>query len=169
VLALFDWLAPVDAGFMLGAWRGSGFHTGHPLDGLLEACRWHGKRFEDAEHVHPLVFETLGGRARSVNPVWVMPGVWLALRLPFLKSNVLGRRAAHEQLRLARQLGHPLNLFVSLSVGTAGLTACGEPDLAREWLHEAKTLAKDLGMTFMAETIVPIWTPPRLQAIRSLT
>jgi hypothetical protein len=90
-IALFDRLAPVDIDFMLGAWRGRGFHTGHPLDGLLEACRWHGKRFEDEEQVHPLVFETLGGRTRSVNPVCVLPGVRLVMRLPFLKSNALGR------------------------------------------------------------------------------
>jgi predicted ATPase len=50
-----------------------------------------------------------------------------------------------------------MNLFVSLSVGTVGLTACGETRLAREWLREAKVLAKDLGMTFMAEAIVPFW------------
>jgi hypothetical protein len=90
-LALFDRLAPVDTGFMIGGWRGSGFHTGHPLDGLLEACHWYGKRFEDAEQVHPLVFETLGGTTMSVNPLCVMPGVRLVLKLPFLKSAVLGR------------------------------------------------------------------------------
>src|SRR4030095_8836410 len=45
------------------------------------------------------------------------------------------RQAADEQLRLARELGHPMNLFVSLSVGTVGLTPSGEARLAREGWH----------------------------------
>jgi predicted ATPase len=82
---------------------------------------------------------------------------WAAEWLWALGYPEQAQRAAEEQLRLARQLRHPMNLFVSLSVGTVGLTACGETRLAREWLREAKVLAKDLGMTFMAEAIVPFW------------
>ena len=74
-LALFDRLAPVDTAFMLGAWKGEGFPTDHPLDGVLEAYRWHGKRFESTEDVHPLVFDTAGGGTTSVNPLAFMPAL----------------------------------------------------------------------------------------------
>jgi hypothetical protein len=60
-LELFDSLEPVDVDFMIGRWQGEGFHTGHPMDGLLEAYHWYGKRFESPEDVHPLVFSTSGG------------------------------------------------------------------------------------------------------------
>jgi hypothetical protein len=90
-LAIFDSLDPVDTGFMLGAWKGAGFPTGHPLDGALEAYYWHGKRFESEEDVHPLVFSTLGGRTASVNPIFVLPWLGLLVRLPFLKSRFIGR------------------------------------------------------------------------------
>jgi len=39
-LSLFDSLEPVDLEFMIGRWQGSGLHTGHPMDGLLEASNW---------------------------------------------------------------------------------------------------------------------------------
>ncbi len=44
-MELFDSLEPVDVGFMIGNWKGEGFHTNHPMDGLLEAYHWYGKRF----------------------------------------------------------------------------------------------------------------------------
>ena len=44
-IELFDSLEPVDVDFMIGDWKGEGFHTNHPMDGLLEAYHWHGKRF----------------------------------------------------------------------------------------------------------------------------
>lgn len=90
-LEIFDGLEPVDTDFLLGAWKGAGFPTGHALDGLLEAYHWHGKRFENTEHVHPLVFSSLGGGTVSVNPVLVMPGLSLVDHLPFLKSRFAGR------------------------------------------------------------------------------
>lgn len=90
-LAIFDALEPVDTDFMLGAWKGEGFPTGHPLDGVLEAFHWHGKRFESTEHVHPLVFDTLGGKTTSLNPLLMMPSLGLLDRLPVLKSNGVGR------------------------------------------------------------------------------
>jgi len=70
-LALFDQLAPVTPAELLGNWRGQGLATGHPLDGVLEAWHWHGKRFLSAEAVHPLVFAAAGGRLISVDPSWV--------------------------------------------------------------------------------------------------
>ncbi len=70
-LALFDQLAPVTPAELLGDWRGQGLATGHPLDGVLEAWHWHGKRFLSTEAVHPLIFAAAGGRRISVDPNWV--------------------------------------------------------------------------------------------------
>jgi hypothetical protein len=53
---LFDALGPVAPEALVGPWRGAEFPTGHPLDGLLSASGWYGKRFDDAETVHPLLF-----------------------------------------------------------------------------------------------------------------
>lgn len=60
-LDYFDSLPAVTVPEMIGAWAGSGFETGHPLDGMLENFRWHGKRFESAEAGHPLVVDTRNG------------------------------------------------------------------------------------------------------------
>ena len=90
-LALFDRLPAVPLGAMRGTWRGEGFHTGHPLDGLLEACHWHGKHFDDVENVQPLVFETLLRGTVAVRPLGVRLGIALVLRLPILKSAPVGR------------------------------------------------------------------------------
>ncbi|KGD63822.1 hypothetical protein Y5S_03029 [Alcanivorax nanhaiticus] len=89
-LAIFDALEPVDTDFMLGAWKGEGFETGHPMDGMLERCHWHGKRFETTEHVHPLVFRKRNGDLASVKPLLAMPGLGLLDKLPMLKSEAAG-------------------------------------------------------------------------------
>lgn len=86
-IELFDSLEPVDVDFMIGNWKGEGFHTNHPLDGILEAYHWYGKRFESAEDVHPLVFTTLRGGIANVNPAFMGP----SLNLPIPKSGILGR------------------------------------------------------------------------------
>ncbi|TVQ13933.1 MAG: DUF4334 domain-containing protein [Leptolyngbya sp. DLM2.Bin27] len=89
-LGIFDQLEIVAVEFMLGAWRGTGFPTGHPLDGVLEAYGWHGKRFDHADQVHPLVFTTPQGGTISVNPVWALPLVgWLG-RWPISQLAALG-------------------------------------------------------------------------------
>lgn len=90
-LALFDALESVDLDFMLGSWKGEGFLTDHPMDGLLEAYHWHGKRFESAEDVHPLVFSTLGGGLASVNPALMGPALNWSDHIAIPKSAVLGR------------------------------------------------------------------------------
>ena len=90
-LDVFDGLAPVPVREVRGMWRGRTFPSGHPLDGVLEACGWLGKRIDDEEHVHPLVFRTvLGGRVH-LRP-W---GARLALArgVSALRSPVLGRLA----------------------------------------------------------------------------
>lgn len=66
-LALFDALPAVSVPDMLGCWRGSGLSTGNPLDGVLEAYHWHGKRFESLDDAHPLIFADRQGLF-SVNP-----------------------------------------------------------------------------------------------------
>ncbi len=55
-LQLFDSLEPVSLEFMFSRWQGSGIHTGHPMDGLLEISDWYGKEFTNSETVHPLLF-----------------------------------------------------------------------------------------------------------------
>ncbi|BDA79220.1 hypothetical protein LPTSP3_g21500 [Leptospira kobayashii] len=81
--ALFDRLDTVDIGFMMGRWHGSGFHTGHTMDGALETFNWYGKEFEDPDNVHPLVFKSFGKTLFKVNPS-LMP-VRLATLVPSTK------------------------------------------------------------------------------------
>lgn len=86
-LALFDALPAVRPEEMLGEWRGEEFPTGHPMDGLLAATGWAGKRFEDTDRVHPLLFwnsERTG--TFPVDPIRVPMGLPLptALRRPWL-------------------------------------------------------------------------------------
>ena len=82
-LALFDTLPPADEAFMIGSWRGGGFPTGHPMDGLLENAGWYGKQFIDRDHVHPLLYTTEdGAEVFAVDPA----------RLDFNRS---GNVAAH--------------------------------------------------------------------------
>lgn len=83
-LAMYDSLEPVSLDFMLGRWVGEGMHTGHPMDGLLEAYNWYGKEFVDADTVHPLLFTDPNGEIYKVNP-GLMP-MQLAGRVPGNKS-----------------------------------------------------------------------------------
>lgn len=80
-LDAFDGLPVIAPDEMIGSWRGSELPTGHPLDGLLALYGWRGKRFEDAERVHPLLFEH-GGRIAAVDPARLPLGA--ALTLPHL-------------------------------------------------------------------------------------
>lgn len=72
-LALFDELPAVKVADMHGAWKGSGVETGNALDGLLEKFGWWGKRFDDADNAHPLVFEDKRGKF-NVNPAGLPMG-----------------------------------------------------------------------------------------------
>lgn len=78
--ALFDALETVTIEDMMGMWHGSGFQTGHTMDGALETFNWYGKKFEDADNVHPLVFKSFGKTLFKVNPS-LMP-VRLATLIP---------------------------------------------------------------------------------------
>jgi hypothetical protein len=86
-LQLFDSLEPVNLDFTIGRWQGSGLHTNHPMDGLLEASGWYGKEFVDPENVHPLLFLGKQGEIFKVAP---NPAAmhWV-LKLPVLKSKYL--------------------------------------------------------------------------------
>lgn len=89
-LEIFDSLDTVGINFMFGSWKGTGFPTDRPLDGMLEAYHWHGKRFDDSEHVHPLVFQTISGGLKSIDPIWIMPLVGWLDRMPIPKSKAVG-------------------------------------------------------------------------------
>lgn len=80
-LELFDQLDPLDIEFMLGRWQGSGFHTNHQMDGLLEAFNWYGKEFISAEHVHPLLFSD-GNNIFKVDPNPIVMNLGLSLPIP---------------------------------------------------------------------------------------
>jgi len=66
-LVVFDALPPVAIEAMIGRWKGTEIETGHPLNGLLAPFGWYGKQFDDAETVHPLLFEDRG-RIFAVDP-----------------------------------------------------------------------------------------------------
>ncbi len=86
-LTLFDQLETVDIDFMLGRWQGSGLHTRHPMDGLLEATNWYGKEFVSSECVHPLLFLDSSNEVFKLSPNPQM--MKLALRLPMPKSQAV--------------------------------------------------------------------------------
>ena len=83
-LQLFDALDSVSLDFMLGRWQGSGLHTNHQLDGLLESSNWYGKEFVDTENVHPLLFLDSQGKIFKVAPNPTAMN-WV-LKLPILKN-----------------------------------------------------------------------------------
>lgn len=87
-IARFDALEPAPAAMMLGRWRGAGIDTGHPMDGMLEATRWHGKIFDGPDAVHPLVHRGLSGRLYCVNPAFLAIRMTTALpmRDPILRA-----------------------------------------------------------------------------------
>ena len=86
-LEIFDGLETVNLEFMIGRWKGSGLHTNHPMDGLLETFDWYGKEFINSEQVHPLLFTDSNNQIFKVNPLSI--GMDLALRFPIPKNEVL--------------------------------------------------------------------------------
>ena len=67
-LAWWDDLPEIRAEEMIGDWTGAEVPTGHPMDGLLAAARWHGKRFVSEEEVYPLIHRDGAGRLYAANP-----------------------------------------------------------------------------------------------------
>jgi hypothetical protein len=98
-LAFFDSLPVVTIEEMLGSWVGGEIPTGHPMNGMLDRIGWHGKRFESADEVHPLVMDRAGGGQYSLNPGLVP--VLALIRHPALMHNAA-------MLRVARSLGPAL-------------------------------------------------------------
>lgn len=95
-LELFDSRPAVEPDFMIGTWHGAEMPTDHPLDGMLAASGWWGKRFLDSESVDPLLFPTGDGTALwALNPVLAFAGLGVATRIPALKNqNFAGTIAA---------------------------------------------------------------------------
>ncbi|NMO04742.1 DUF4334 domain-containing protein [Gordonia sp. TBRC 11910] len=82
--ALFDSLPAVAIDDIIGrTWHGGEVPTGHPMDGTLSLSGWYGKRFDDADHVHPLLFGEPGS-LYAVNPKVMPVGLLLKIgrRLP---------------------------------------------------------------------------------------
>ncbi|MEM8722175.1 MAG: DUF4334 domain-containing protein [Cyanobacteria bacterium P01_G01_bin.39] len=80
-LRLFDGLDTVDLEFMIGKWKGSGFNTNHPLDGLLETIGWYGKEFVNPDCVHPLLFAD-GESIFKVDPNPLITEMGLGVSIP---------------------------------------------------------------------------------------
>lgn len=98
-LAIYDRLEPIPAEFMLGWWRGSEFPSGHPMDGLLAASGWYGKRFESAEAVHPLLFYGLRrAHVFSIDPARV------PLDIPLRAFEAMKGRNLHGLIACAKPL-----------------------------------------------------------------
>jgi hypothetical protein len=114
-LALFDGLQAIECEALRGFWAGSGFATGHLLDGALEAFGWAGKRFDSDEEVQPLVFGPAGRRfaVRPRLPAAALPLVlrWPALKRPPIAACVrallplLATRRSQARLRMVRHRG----------------------------------------------------------------
>ncbi|MEM8592771.1 MAG: DUF4334 domain-containing protein [Pseudomonadota bacterium] len=64
----FDTLEPATEDQMLGAWQGADVTTDHPMDGMLAASYWHGKRFEGPDAVQPLIHNVPLWGQRALNP-----------------------------------------------------------------------------------------------------
>ncbi|WP_088006921.1 DUF4334 domain-containing protein [Indiicoccus explosivorum] len=97
VFRLFDRLEGTDPAFMTGLWKGAELKTGHPMDGLLEASGWFGKRITGPEAVDPLVFRNKTGKLFRINP-----GL-LPLSVPFgILPRSLVRRTAPDILPLLK-------------------------------------------------------------------
>ncbi len=65
---LFDQLSAVRSADLLGEWVGRELATGHPMDGVLAASGWYGKRFDDVNSVHPMLFKGANGRIWAADP-----------------------------------------------------------------------------------------------------
>lgn len=65
---IFDQLPAVAEDFMIGTWTGAEIPTDSPLQGLLPASGWYGKRFDSSEAVFPLLFKNKRGVIYAGNP-----------------------------------------------------------------------------------------------------
>ncbi len=105
-LRFYDARPPVAPPDVVGRWHGSGWHTGHRWDGLLEALGWYGKDVVDPEHVLPTLFADRRGAPVPVDPV--LAPVTLIRRAPqALRRSALPRvfRTVVPLLRSPRPAG----------------------------------------------------------------
>lgn len=66
--AFYDGLEAIDTPFMLGAWEGGVFNSGHPGEAQLVALGWVGKHFHGDDDVDPIVTLDAQGQ-RQASPV----------------------------------------------------------------------------------------------------
>lgn len=121
VLDLFDDLPAVGLDDLAGAWAGTGVPTGHPLDGLLEASGWHGKRFDGPEAAHPLVMADARGRF-AIDPA-PLPLALLARRPGLASRRLVASGVARRGLRAlaTRRPAARLRTVTYRGVGTASM------------------------------------------------
>ncbi len=100
-LGYFDRLSPVLPEAMVGRWRGAGLHTGHPLDGLLEAHDWYGKAFDEQGDAHTLLFRR-GDGIVSVDPRWIPLSALHSNKFTRSRFARAGSSAARRLLRTQR-------------------------------------------------------------------
>lgn len=66
---LFDRLDPVDAGFLMGEWRGGVFTYDHHIGRALAKVDWYGKRFDGVDAVEPMLVVNAEGEHVPFDPV----------------------------------------------------------------------------------------------------
>lgn len=64
----FDKLESLELSDIMGVWKGRELYTGHPMEGLLDICKWYGKEFKSTEKVYPLIFKTSKDKLFYCNP-----------------------------------------------------------------------------------------------------
>jgi tetratricopeptide (TPR) repeat protein len=82
--------------------------------------------------------------------LWAGYGLW-ALGYPDR-----AKQAIVEMIELAHRLRHPFNLCWDLLGGTFTLLLRGETRLARHWIAEARAVAHEHAMTYLADVTVPL-------------
>ncbi|RSZ63899.1 DUF4334 domain-containing protein [Corynebacterium hylobatis] len=125
-LEIFDALPAVAVEELSGRWAGTEVPTGSPLDGLLGAYGWYGKRFVSAEEVDPLVFGRPGSLF-AVNPALLPVG--LAVRFPCLARNPVLAAVARQVLSLlrTRRPGARLRMVDHRGASTATMVYDAQP------------------------------------------
>lgn len=125
-LEIFDSLPAVTVGEMRGQWSGAEVPTGNPLDGLLRAYGWRGKRFGAADGVDPLLFGA-PGQTFAVDPAFIP--LRLALKLPRLVRHSAVAIPARRILPLlkARRPGARLRMVEYRGVVTATMIYDARP------------------------------------------
>ncbi|MEM6479138.1 MAG: DUF4334 domain-containing protein [Pseudomonadota bacterium] len=64
----FDRLPPATLDDLTGSWAGADVTCDHPMDGLLRASYWRGKRFDGPDAAFPLIHDLPFWGKRALNP-----------------------------------------------------------------------------------------------------